>query len=299
MADKTLVALFANESEAQTTLSDLENAGIDRRNVTVTSHGDYGTRGAAGLLSMLNSRGVPEQDAHGYAEGVRRGGTLLALDLPADQVDRAMSVLERGNPIDIDERRESWRQSGWTGFDTGAAPYDETSIAEERQRYASRDVDTDARLGDAAAGMRDANLRREDLTEEREEVIPVSEERLNIGKRAVEHGGVRVRSYVVETPIEEQVTLRDESVTVERRPVDPNAPVGEEGFQERTIEVTETDEVPVVGKQAFVKEEVVIRKGVEQRTETVRDTVRRTEVEVEKDRAAQTRKDVPPGRDNT
>src|SRR5919199_3289766 len=117
----------------------------------------------------------------------------------------------------------------------------------------------------------------------REEVIPVVEERLNVGKREVERGGVRVRSYVVEQPVQEQVNLREERVTVERRPV--NQPVAGDPshlLQEREIEVTETAERPVVNKEAVVREEVAIRKEAEERTETVQDTVRRTEVKVDK-----------------
>jgi uncharacterized protein (TIGR02271 family) len=78
------------------------------------------------------------------------------------------------------------------------------------------------------------------------------------------------------------VRLRDEAVHVERRPVD--RPATEADFaaaKERTVEVAETDEEPVVRKQARVVEEVVVSKDVEEHTETIRDTVRRTEVEVE------------------
>jgi uncharacterized protein (TIGR02271 family) len=115
------------------------------------------------------------------------------------------------------------------------------------------------------------------------ESIPVVEETLRVGKRAVSGGRVRVRSYVVETPVEEQVTLRTEHVDVERRPVDRPVTDADRLFQDRTIEATETSEEAVVAKEARVTEEVIIRKDTEQHTETVRDTVRRTEVEVERD----------------
>jgi uncharacterized protein (TIGR02271 family) len=115
------------------------------------------------------------------------------------------------------------------------------------------------------------------------EAIPVVEETLRVGKREVSGGRVRVRSYVVETPVEEQVTLRTEHVDVERRAVDRPVTDADRLFQDRTIEATETSEEAVIAKEARVKEEVVIRKDAEQRTETVRDTVRRTEVEVDRD----------------
>jgi uncharacterized protein (TIGR02271 family) len=135
--------------------------------------------------------------------------------------------------------------------------------------------------------MRDVNAtdRTTRAGSDTEQVIPVTEEQLHVGKRAVERGGVRVHTRIVETPVEEQVRLRDETVQVERRVVD--RPAGDVGnaFQERTIEVRETDEEAVVAKTARVTEEVVVRKDVEERAQTVSDTVRRTEVEVEDNRS--------------
>ncbi|MDQ2841690.1 MAG: YsnF/AvaK domain-containing protein, partial [Acidobacteriota bacterium] len=112
--------------------------------------------------------------------------------------------------------------------------------------------------------------------------IPVVEEELQVGKRQVQRGGVRVYSHVVETPVEETVRLREERVNVDRRPV--NRPASEAdfaGFKEGTVEMTETAEEAVVSKNARVVEEVVIGKDATERTETIRDNVRRTEVEVE------------------
>jgi uncharacterized protein (TIGR02271 family) len=112
--------------------------------------------------------------------------------------------------------------------------------------------------------------------------IPLVEEHLRVGKRDVSHGSVRVRSYVVETPVQDQVTLRQEHVQVDRHPVDrPLGGADRTGFQDRVVEATESAEEPVVDKEARVREEVVLRKTAEDRTETVRDTVRHTEVEVE------------------
>ena len=101
-------------------------------------------------------------------------------------------------------------------------------------------------------------------------------------KREVGRGGVRVRSYVTETPVHEQIRLRQERVNVERRPVDrATDDLGADAFKERTIELNETSEQAVVSKEARVTEELRIHKDVEQRTQTISDTVRRTEVEVE------------------
>jgi uncharacterized protein (TIGR02271 family) len=106
---------------------------------------------------------------------------------------------------------------------------------------------------------------------------------LQVGKRVVRRGGVRVYSRVVDRPVEENVELREEHVTVDRRKVDRPAEAGElSGLRDQSIEVTEVTEEPVVQKRARVREEVVVGKETNRRTEKVRDTVRRTEVEVER-----------------
>ncbi|HSH81109.1 MAG TPA: YsnF/AvaK domain-containing protein, partial [Herpetosiphonaceae bacterium] len=113
--------------------------------------------------------------------------------------------------------------------------------------------------------------------------IPVVEEQIRVGTREVESGGVRVDTRVEETPVREQVNLRDEQVRVERRPVDQavDASTVTDAFREGTFEVRERDQEAVVQKDARVVEEVVINKDVQERTETVEDTVRRTDVDVQ------------------
>ena len=141
-------------------------------------------------------------------------------------------------------------------------------------------VDRETRTGAGAARERGRAGTRE--VETGDVKVPVVEEELQVGTRQVQRGGVRLYTRVTERPVEETVRLRDETVHVERRPVD--RPATEADFAaatERTVEVTETDEEAVVRKQARVVEEVVVSKAVQEHTETVRDTVRRTEVEVE------------------
>lgn len=112
-------------------------------------------------------------------------------------------------------------------------------------------------------------------------VLEVIEEDLEIGKETVERGRMRVYSVVTEQPIEENVALREETIRVQRRPVDRTIPADPTLFQEKTVEVVERTEVPVVDKVARVVEEVVVGKDVTERVETVRDTVRRQDVQVE------------------
>jgi uncharacterized protein (TIGR02271 family) len=112
--------------------------------------------------------------------------------------------------------------------------------------------------------------------------ISVIKEDLQVGKKEVETGGVRLRSRIVERPVEETIRLRHERVQVERTPVDRVATEADfAAFQEGTIEVTEHAEIPVVAKQARVVEEISLDKEVSEREETIRDTVRHTEVDAE------------------
>jgi len=99
-------------------------------------------------------------------------------------------------------------------------------------------------------------------------------------KREVSTGGVRVYSRLTETRVSESVNLREEHASIDRRPVDRPATAADlkEGF----VEVRETAEEPVIAKTARVIEEVVVGKESTTRTETVNDTVRGTNVEVER-----------------
>jgi uncharacterized protein (TIGR02271 family) len=221
---------------------------------------------AGGLIGALIDAGVPEEEAGYYAEGIRRGSTLVSVRADDQMmIDRAVNIFERHNAIDIDRRAEEWRKAGWTGFDPNATSSTSTGQTARTQMPSAA----------TSTGTRRAS--------EKDTAIPVIEEELQVGKRAVSRGGVRVYSHMVEKPVNEQVQLREETVKVERRPV--NRPVNEadmSAFKEGTIEMRETDEEAIVGTRARVKEEVVVSKDVNQRTETVSDKVRRTEVEVEK-----------------
>ena len=114
-----------------------------------------------------------------------------------------------------------------------------------------------------------------------ETAIPIVKEEMVVGKRTVDQGGVRVYRRVVEIPVEESVNLREEHVTMERRPVDRAVTDVDAAFSDRAIELTETAEEAVILKNAHVVEEVLVGKTATEHTETIHDTVRKTEVEVE------------------
>jgi hypothetical protein len=105
-----------------------------------------------GLVGALVAAGVPEEQAGYYAEGVRRGHTLVTAEVPEGRVDEVVRIMERHHPIDVDERATSWRQEGWTGFDANREPATTTDDW-NRSRYAS----TAANAGNAGSTTRAGN----------------------------------------------------------------------------------------------------------------------------------------------
>jgi uncharacterized protein (TIGR02271 family) len=252
---------------------------------------------AGGILGALTDLGVPEQEAHYYAEGVRRGGALVSVETDDHMAERAAEIMGRYGAVDIDAQVKHWREGGWRHFDPNTGPYEardprpfvdpnagpyraaDQPVVGERHTAQRMTAET-GREHERAVMSRQGQ--RPDRVGEGEVRIPVVEEQIEVGKRIVEHGGVRLYTRVVERPVEETVRLRDERVTVERHPVDrPAGDTDLAAFKETTIEVTETDEEAIVSKRTRVVEEVVVNKEVQERTETVRDAARRTEVEVE------------------
>jgi uncharacterized protein (TIGR02271 family) len=245
---RTITALFDTHDAAERAAFDLaKRVGGVRAQVCDAQN-----------TSRLSALPIPSEDAATLSEGMRRGGAVVWAEVPDDRFEAVSDALEGAGAVDLDAREAEWRRAGWTGTAAGTAGI----------------------MGTAAATGASAGT----LAGREEERIPVVEERLRIGKREVGHGRVRVRSYVVETPVEEQVRLRQEHVEVERRPVDRPVTGADRPFQDRTIEATERAEEAVVNKEARVREEVVVRKEAAERTETVRDKVRRTEVEVKDER---------------
>jgi hypothetical protein len=90
---------------------------------------------AGGIVGSLTEAGVPEHHAHVYAEGVRRGGTLVTARVDEDFVGQAEPILHRYRPVDPDTRATLYRESGWTAFDENAMPYDRAQIEQERTLY--------------------------------------------------------------------------------------------------------------------------------------------------------------------
>ncbi len=254
----TVVGLYDDNATAKQVVQALKDEDFGRNDVHLISTGTSEGMFDSDLVGALSSRGVPMDEAEFYAEGVRRGGSLVMTHAPEDRAEEAAGIMSVHRPVRMPERRAAWEEEGYVAYDPEAEPYTAQQAETERTRY-----------------------RGEEAGEEVS--IPIVEERVKVGKRAVNRGGIRIHSHVEERPVEEQVRLRDEEIDVERREADRalSEEEADEAFRDQDIEMTETDEEAVVEKEARVTEEVVARKRATEREETVRDTVRHTEVDVE------------------
>lgn len=225
----------------------------------------------AGLFS-----GDDESETRPYAEALRRGGGVVKVEVGEDdQLEIARQALEAAGAVNIDERASEWRASGWREG-TSLRSEEPSSMASSASSQAASATD------ELAADASTPRGSGRPAGNEDEQVIPVVKEDLQVGKRAVQKGGVRVYARTVDRPVNESVDLRSEHADVQRHPVD--RPASESDLRdlgERTFEVREMAEEPVVAKQARVVEEVVVGKTTEQRSEQISDSVRSTEVQVE------------------
>ena len=226
---------------------------------------------AQAALEDVLKAGIPEANTsilgmQGSSTDASRS-SLAELNVPERDIQRLLDGLTAGGAVLSVQALSEHADKVEAIFEAHAAKIDEVTISDDMSGEA---------LPVAAAAAT---------------TIPLVAEELNVGKRTVDAGGVRVYRRVVEIPVETEVSLHDEHAFVDRRPVDRAVTESDLLAQgDRVIELTETAEQVVVGKEARVVEEVRVGKEGVDRTETVRDTVRHTEVEVEQLEAGRTSK---------
>jgi stress response protein YsnF len=244
---RTIIAAYHDRGNADAAVADL---GAMRASTKVDIIDDKSA--GRSFLDSLTKLNVPRDRAELYTEAVRRGSVVVVARAADDNAEQIAAIFDRHRSLDLERAHERWRSEGWTGHQPGASALDE-----------------DAR-----------RLEHEQLQRESFDVI---EEEVRIGKREVGAGGVRVRTFVSERPITQDVTLREERVAVSRERADePVAPEATDTtFTEQEYVVTATTEQPVVQKEARVVERVKVEKEAETRTETIEETERRRDVAVE------------------
>ena len=203
-----VTAFFDSEADAEAAVARIEAEGIPRDQIRIVAgDADAGlgrtrlqpSRAQKGFFEALGDLFMPEEDRYAYAEGLSRGGFLVSLYTTRTTVTASSTSSTTRAP------------STWTPARRAGVPKAGRAIrpASPTQVGASGGIDASAHLAP-----------RPTWTMPSEGKIDVVEERLRVGKRNAEQGRVRVRSYVVETPVEEEVSLRDETVHLERTPVD-------------------------------------------------------------------------------
>ncbi len=290
MAQQTVIGVFDSASDAQRAVEELVSNGFTRDNIDLSAqtasdysdsstYTDSSTRvdrnddnegGIGGFFRSLF--GSDDDDTtRKYTNVASRGSVVTVHAQSSDEAERAADLLDEYGAVDVDERDAQYSGTDYTGSTnlSNSADYaNTTNLTGNTTGYTN------------SADLTDTTDRVP--TTDADGTIKVIREDLEVGKREVERGGVRVRSRIVERPVEESLRLREERVSVQRTPVNRPATAADlNAFQEGQIEVVEHAEVPVVSKTANVVEEISVGKEVNERTETIRDTVRNTEVDVE------------------
>ena len=288
--EKTVIGLFETRAKAEMAVQELIQRGSPRDNVRIEDGEDAYTRMQStlrtdkdsavdhdegffsGLRNFFEDLGLIDPDgsrpgelsSRGTSrelEAIHPGEVLVVVKVDDRMVDTAADILNKYGAIETDTRRTSeMNVSEVGGYTTNKSQTASTGS-------------TASKVTSSSAGN----------TGSAQTTIPVMEEELEIGKRAVTRGGVRIYTRMVEKPVEKDIRLKEETVHVERHAVD--RPVSENElntFKDGTIEVKEMAEKAVVAKRARVKEEITVSKETTERSEKVHDTVRKTEVDVSK-----------------
>lgn len=248
---RTVVGVFNDRSTAQSVVEQLVNSGFDRSKIDVQSGDSYASDAARGNTGLSGE--MRDHSGGGISGFFRRmfgDDTSHNYSSYDDAVQRGSAVVcVTTDESNVDRAADILDQAGAIDVDEQSS----ASYTDDRPEFNRDRTDTS---------------------------IPVVQEELEVGKRTVQRGGVRVFNRVVEQPIEEQINLREEHVRVERHATDRPATEADLRGGE-VIEVREMAEEPVVSKRSRVVEEVRVGKETTNRSETIRDTVRRTDVEVE------------------
>jgi len=301
---QTVIGLFNKSSDAQQAVQRLLSNGFTNDNVDISLGTTSGTTSSptgntnfdldnddrdeheSGISRFFKNLfgDDDDTDVNRYSKASRGKSIVTVHALSDEEARRASDILDDAGAVDVDEdaNESDYRTT------TGAAPvgaFNETTgttIGTGLAADTTTGTTTGITTGTSYTGTTDSDITDTSDSDITDKTIPIIEENIEVGKRTVQTGGVRVRSRIIEKPVEEDLRLRTERVYVQRNPVDrPASEADFTTFKEGEMHVTEHAEVPVVNKEARVVEEVSLGKDVDERTETVRDTVRKTEVDID------------------
>ena len=260
---QTVIGVFADDYDANRAVDALHEAGYNDAEIDFSSRTsatdssarrDRHQKTGGFFENLFGSDDKYDDDTYNnYREAAARGTVVTVHTKDMQRAERAADILDRYGALDANDTATKLRDKG----------------------VAHDDYDTDL------ASHREDFTYGQDYAHD-DETINVIKEDVNVGKQTVQTGGVRVRSRIVEKPVSEEIRLREERVTVNRKKVDrPASEADLNAFKEGTTEYKETAERAVVEKKARVTEEISIGKQASEHVERVNETVRETKVDVE------------------
>jgi stress response protein YsnF len=258
MTYEKIVTLYDTAEHAEAAKRSLEAAGFAPSEISMINRKTLGLTAdklaEPGLWHKLFGHDIEQYEATVYGRSVEAGGVVLTIRVPEADAARATSILNAHRAIDLSKRAEQ----------QGLLPTVAASSSEKIEAVRKAPVTA------AAAAFTG------------EEVLALAEEQINVGKRVIQGGATRIRRFVTETPVEAQVTLHEEHARIMRRAAtDPNY-IRNVDWTDKTIEIRETAEEPVVTKSVHITEEVVIQREGSDHVKTLHDKVRRQQVEGER-----------------
>jgi uncharacterized protein (TIGR02271 family) len=284
---RAITAIYPSADVADLVRRDLVDLGVGSHDITILPDLNSSMTMGGDPIDRLHDLGLPETDIRTYQQAIRNGDYVVSVEIDnEDNLSRIQEVMRRPeDAYDIDRLDTQYADADF--IPRQQAAYADTGSMSQQGGLGTSGMGGMGGMG--AAGMGSGDLggtdrayRDEDLNEDG--TLKVVEERLNVGKRDVDQGAVRLRSYVREVPVEADVDLRSTRVYVERRPVDRAVNPGDIGMTDQVIEAREHAEQAVVGKEARVVEEIGLRQETEVQHERIQDTVRKTEVEIDDER---------------
>jgi uncharacterized protein (TIGR02271 family) len=267
MAYETLVAVYDTPDHADAAVKALKAAGFAESDISIFDSArlkggkvtmSSGVR-ETGLWHRLFGTDVYEHEADIYGQTIEDGGVVISVRVPESEVAHASAVLNIHRPVDVHDRAVT----------SGIAPAAHVEAVEKK-------------LADVPLAAMQQVAVSPKLAAAQPDVLRLAEEHLEVGKEMAETGRTRIRRFVTEREVAADVTLHEEHAEVLRKAISDPKYVGDIDWADDTIEVIETAEHALANKTARIVEEVSLKKIGSDHVETIRDKIRRQQVEIER-----------------